>query len=301
MQIEITHLTRYRYQPRVDNAQHVAYLTPAQSAHQQLLSHSLSIAPLPDECESRLDIYGNTRTFFSIQASHPVLCVTARSVVVTTAPPSVSSDLAWESVQEQLRYHAQAAYHSAAEFVFASPYVPIHADFQAYALPSFAPGARLLDCAHSLMRRIHADFVYETHSTQVNTPTLQALAQRRGVCQDFAHIMVACWRAMGLPARYVSGYVLTQPPAGQARLVGCDASHAWASVFLPSTDPLDGNQPSGEMGQWLDFDPTNNRTAGEDYVTLATGRDFSDVSPLRGVILGGADHLLDVEVTVTPQ
>jgi transglutaminase-like putative cysteine protease len=301
MQIEVTHLTRYRYQPHVDNAQHVAYLTPAQSVHQQLLEHHLSITPAPDECESRLDIYGNTRTFFSIQASHPVLSVTARSVVVTTARPSVSSDLPWESVQEQFRYHAQAAYHSAAEFVFASPYVPIHGDFQAYALPSFAPGMRLTDCAHSLMMRIHSDFVYETHSTQVNTPTLQALAQRRGVCQDFAHIMVACWRAMGLPARYVSGYVLTQPPAGQARLVGCDASHAWASIFLPGADPLDGHKPSGDMGQWLDFDPTNNRTAGEDYVTLATGRDFSDVSPLRGVILGGADHLLDVEVTVTPQ
>jgi transglutaminase-like putative cysteine protease len=293
--IEITHVTRYRYQPHVDNAQHVGYLTPAHDGLQQLLSHQLEIAPQPDECESHADIFGNQRTFFSIQTAHSVLSVTARSIVTTLPRPPSSSAALWEDVQERFRYHAHAVYHSATEFVFASPYVPMHAEFQNYALPSFPPGASLLACARSLMGRIYTDFIYETNSTQVHTPTLQALAQRRGVCQDFAHIMIACWRSMGLPARYVSGYLLTQPPAGQPRLLGCDASHAWASILVPST--LD-NQ---DAGHWLDFDPTNNRIAGEDYVTLATGRDFSDVSPLRGVILGGADHLLEVEVTVTPR
>ncbi len=299
MRIEVTHLTRYRYQPQVDNAQHVAYLTPASSPAQQVRSHSLQVSPQPGECESRQDIYGNTCTFFSIAKPHSALCVTARSTVVTLPRPHIESTAPWEAVQAQLRYRAHAPYHSATEFVFASPYAPRHADFAHYALPSFSPGAPLPDCAAHLMGRIHADFVYETHSTQVNTPTLQALAQRRGVCQDFAHIMVACWRAMGLPARYVSGYVLTQPPEGQARLVGCDASHAWASVFMP-TGIAASTRELGD-GQWLDCDPTNNRNPGEDYITLATGRDFADVSPLRGVILGGADHQLEVEVTVTPK
>lgn len=299
MLLDVTHLTRYRYQPKVDNAQHVAYLTPAQTSHQQLLSHSLTITPHPAECESMVDIYGNTRSFFTIQESHTHLTVVAHSIVSTQAHPAIQSgqcDMTWEQVSEHFRYHANAAYNSAAEFVFASPCVPIHPDFQAYALPSFWPKARLLECAQHLMQRIYADFSYEADSTEVNTPTLQALQQRRGVCQDFAHIMIACFRAMGLPARYVSGYLLTHPPAGQARLIGCDASHAWASIFLPDF-PL--SSPS-DSGQWFDFDPTNNRMPDEDFVTVATGRDFSDVSPLRGVIQGGADHTLDVEVTVTP-
>jgi len=138
------------------------------------------------------------------------------------------------------------------------------------------------------MHRIYTGMVYESKSTEVNTPALEALKLGKGVCQDFAHIMVACCRAMGVPARYVSGYMLTHPPPGQARLIGCDASHAWASVYCPGLD------------RWLDFDPTNNRPPGEDYVTLATGRDFLDVSPLRGVIRGGAQHILEVAVTVTP-
>jgi transglutaminase-like putative cysteine protease len=296
MLIQITHLTSYVYQPDVDNAQHVAYLQPAQNDFQRLLSYALDISPKPDECDSRVDVYGNMRTFFSIHASHPSLSVTAHSLVTTLHQPSMRNTVLWETVQEQFRYHAKMAYHSAAEFVYASPCVPAHTDFQAYALPSFKPGAQLIECAHHLMRRIHTDFVYETNSTQVNTPTLQALTQRRGVCQDFAHIMVACWRAMGLPARYVSGYLLTQPPPGKARLIGCDASHAWASIFVPSSVQM----PNQANGQWLDFDPTNNRLPDEDYITLATGRDFSDVSPLRGVILGGADHQLEVEVTVMP-
>ena len=146
----------------------------------------------------------------------------------------------------------------------------------------------------SLMERIHSDFTYESQSTQINTPALQALEQRKGVCQDFAHIMLACLRSMGLPARYVSGYLLTQPPPGQVKLVGSDASHAWVSVYV-------GDLPEGQ--RWVDLDPTNNRwgwyAPGVDYVTVATGRDFGDVSPLRGVIHGGASHTLRVGVTVT--
>jgi transglutaminase-like putative cysteine protease len=293
MLLEVTHLTRYSYQPRVDNAQHMAYLKPVQTTSQQLLEYSLVITPHPTESAQLTDIYGNSRCFFSIQEAHTQLSVVARSRVSTQARTPIYSEVNWEQVREQFRYHANAAYNTAAEFVFASPCVPIHLNFQTYALPSFWPKANLLDCVQHLMGRIYHDFSYETDSTEVNTPTLQAFAQRRGVCQDFAHIMVACLRAMGLPARYVSGYLLTHPPEGQERMIGCDASHAWASVFVPFFNG------SGE-GQWLDLDPTNNRIADEDYVTLAIGRDFSDVSPLRGVIRGGADHTLDVEVTVLP-
>ena len=296
MLLEVTHLTRYNYQPRVVNAQHMAYLTPAQSSQQELLQHTLTVTPRPTEYEQVRDVYGNTRSFFSIQESHTQLSVTAHSVVMTCSPQTLFSEITWEQVQERFRYHALTTYNSAAEFVFASPCVPVHQNFQTYALPSFAPSASLLGCAQHLMQRIYTDFSYETDSTEVSTPTLQALHQRSGVCQDFAHIMVACFRAMGLPARYVSGYLLTQPPPGQARLIGCDASHAWASIFLPDgvfSDAIDS-------GQWVDFDPTNNRRPDEDYVTLATGRDFGDVSPLRGVIQGGGDHTLVVEVTVMP-
>ena len=298
MQIEVTHVTRYRYQPRVENAQHVSYLTPLQAEHQQLLSHRLEIDPVPDECESRLDLFGNTRTFFSILTPHQQVNVIAHSVVATRPKPPVASSLKWEVAQSCFHYRAHAPYHPTVEFTFASPYVPVHPDFLSYALSSFAPGAALLDCAFDLMGRIHRDFAYVTNSTQVHTTALEAMTLRRGVCQDFAHIMIACWRAMGLPARYVSGYLLTHPPAGQARLIGADASHAWASIFVPQLSQ-DGDLLKS-AGQWVDFDPTNNRNAGEDYVTLAAGRDFGDVSPLRGVILGGADHVLEVEVTVTP-
>lgn len=298
MQIEVTHLTRYRYQPRVEHAQHVSYLTPLQSSHQQLLSHRLDIDPLPDECESRTDLFGNTRTFFSILAPHHQVSVTAHSVVATMSKPPVVSSISWEAAQACFRYRAHAPYHPATEFTFASPYVPAHPDFLNYALSNFQPGAALLDCAFDLMGRIHRDFAYVTNSTQVHTTALEAMTLRRGVCQDFAHIMIACWRAMGLPARYVSGYLLTHPPEGQARLIGADASHAWTSIYVPQVSP-EGAALEG-VGQWLDFDPTNNRNAGDDYVTLAVGRDFADVSPLRGVILGGADHVMDVEVTVMP-
>ena len=296
MLLEVTHLTRYKYQPRVDNAQHMAYLTPAQSNQQELLQHTLTVTPQPTEYEQMRDVYGNSRSFFSIQESHTQLSVLAHSIVTTRGPQTLFNEMTWEQVQERFRYHALTTYNSAAEFVFASPCVPIHQDFQTYALPSFAPNTSLLGCAQHLMQRIYTDFSYETDSTEVSTPTIQALHQRSGVCQDFAHIMVACFRAMGLPARYASGYLLTQPPPGQARLIGSDASHAWASIFLPDASSSD----AVDSGQWVDFDPTNNRRPDEDYVTLATGRDFGDVSPLRGVIQGGGDHTLEVEVTVTP-
>lgn len=295
MLLHVVHATRYRYTPAVESAHHVVHLKPGQHAGQELLQHSLLISPTPAQRRDVPDGYGNFRTFFSMQMSHDSLSVVADSMV-STSPVNhglnnngdTASSLPWEQVRDQFRYRAGAAYDSASEFLFASPYVPRDDAFVQFARASFTPGKLLHEAAHHLMEHIHDAMTYESDSTEVSTPALVALRQGKGVCQDFAHIMVACCRAMGLPARYVSGYMLTQPPPGQARLIGSDASHAWASVYCPG------------LQRWLDFDPTNNRPPGEDYITLATGRDFLDVSPMRGVIRGGARHVLDVAVTVEP-
>jgi transglutaminase-like putative cysteine protease len=294
MLLHVVHETHYLYTPAVENAHHVVHLKPIDHASQTLQSHNLRISPAPAQQRDVPDVYGNYRTFFSLQTSHDSLSVISDSVVSTRpvqVPDFGEAAPAWEQVREQFRYSAGAAYNSAWEFLFASPYVPRDDAFVQFARPSFTTGRPLPEAAHDLMERIHRAMVYESNSTEVSTPALVALRQGKGVCQDFAHIMVACCRAMGLPARYVSGYMLTKPPPGQPRLIGSDASHAWASVYCPG---------GASGGTWLDFDPTNDRPPGEDYVTLATGRDFLDVSPMRGVIRGGARHVLDVAVTVEP-
>lgn len=297
MLLHVVHETHYLYTPAVENAHHVVHLKPIDHASQVLQSHKLRISPTPAQQRDVPDVYGNYRTFFSLQTSHDSLSVVADSVVATSPvqTPDFGEQIPlWEQVRDQFRYSAGAAYNGASEFLFASPYVPRDDAFVQFARPSFTPGRPLPEAAHDLMERIHRAMVYESNSTEVSTPALVALRQGKGVCQDFAHIMVACCRAMGLPARYVSGYMLTKPPPGMPRLIGSDASHAWASVYCP------GAAGSNEAGHWLDFDPTNDRPPGEDYVTLATGRDFLDVSPMRGVIRGGARHVLDVAVTVEP-
>jgi transglutaminase-like putative cysteine protease len=298
MHLRITHETQYDYTPAVETAQHVAYLQPLDTPYQTLLSHRLDVSPAPAQMTQTDDIYGNRRAFFSLQTPHTQLRVVAISEVQTRAPEAIDSRISWEALREQFRYHSGAAWSAAAEFSFASARAPRHEAFAAYARPSFGAGVSALAGARDLMQRIHTDFIYETASTEVNTPPLEALAQRKGVCQDFAHIMLACLRSMGLAARYVSGYLLTQPAPGQPRLVGSDASHAWVSIFLPDL-------PRAQEGQgWYDLDPTNDRhgwgTPGEDYVTLATGRDYADISPIRGVIHGGGQHTLVVAVTVEP-
>ena len=291
MLLHVLHETSYRYAPAVRTAKHMVHLKPCSTARQKLLSHRLLIEPEPARPAETIDVYGNTRTFFSLQFSHETLRVTADSLVSTTAAPEVTDSLPWDDVVERIRYHRGTHYDPASEFAFASPYVPRDKAFVDYALPSFAAGRPLAEAARELMHRIYADFEYETTATDVNTPALEALELRKGVCQDLAHVMLGCLRSLGLPARYVSGYLLTHPAPGRPRLVGSDASHAWAAVYLPTP---------GKPGEWLDLDPTNDRPPGEDYVTLAIGRDYSDVSPMRGVIHGGANHRLRVAVTVTP-
>ena len=295
MRLQITHATQYDYAPPVDVAQHIACLQPMHSVCQDLLTHHLEVTPVPSQHKTTRDVFGNIRTFISLQIAHHRLKVIAISTVDTrsrTAPPI---DLPWEQVRDHYHYRAGASYDANAQFVFPSPFVPRHAQFADYARTSFTPGTGLLAASTDLMRRIHADFTYDNESTEIHTPALQALEQRKGVCQDFAHIMLACLRSLGLATRYVSGYLLTHPAPGAPRLIGQDASHAWVSVALPGLDA---------DSCWFDFDPTNDRsgwgTPGEDYVLLALGRDFADVSPIRGVIHGGANHELVVAVTVAP-
>jgi len=293
MLLNITHETQYRYRPAVEAAQHVAYMQALEHSHQRLNAFSLRITPTPSHQDTLCDVFGNTRCFFSLETVHDTLQVCATSSVQTMPSVPVQSAMRWEIAQERFLYQAGGAFDAATEFVFASPFAAPHAEFRRYAQPSFAPGRGLMEAAVDLMQRIHRDFTYQSQSTQINTPALEALAQRRGVCQDFAHIMIACLRSWGLAARYVSGYMLTHALPGQVKLVGSDASHAWVSVYLP--DLPEGNR-------WIDLDPTNNRwgwhAPGEDYITVARGRDFGDVSPLRGVIYGGASHTLTVGVTV---
>lgn len=295
MRLRVIHETIYDYRPAVRNAQHMAHLRPRAGALQQVLAHTLDIAPEPAQCSTTQDVFGNVRAFFSLPFTHDVLRVRAETLLETLPPPPAPAGPAWEVVRERLRYRRGAPYESAEEFSFPSPYVPRHDDFMAYARPSFAAGRPVMEAARDLTARIHADFAYASEVTDAGTPALESLRLRRGVCQDFAHVMIGCLRSLGLAARYVSGYLLTEPPPGQPRLVGADASHAWVSVWMPA---VSGEDAPG--GYWFDWDPTNDRAAGEDYVTLALGRDFSDVSPLRGVIHGGEHHVLRVGVTVEP-
>ena len=303
MLLNITHRTRYDYDPAVATAHHILHLTPPNMIHQEVIAHSLNIEPYPGERRSSVDIFGNISTYVAMNSAHEFLDIIAMSQIVTNVH-AINQDtltmdwpIEWGQVQAHLEYRAEAKWSEAVQYLFASPMVPIHSDLKDYAAISFNSQSTLLGAVRNLMERIHHEFIYESKSTDVNTPVLKALAQKKGVCQDFAHVMLGCCRSMGLAARYVSGYLLTLPPAGQARLIGGDASHAWVSIYCP-TD-LETMQ-----GVWFDFDPTNNKmglySPGNDYVTLATGRDYSDVSPVRGVIQGSLEHTLKVEVTVEP-
>ena len=305
MLLHITHTTTYRYDPQVSTAQHMVHLLPYSSETQTVSEASLHISPEPASRKDAVDVYGNVRTFFSLPVAHDVLTITAHSVVDTHflpyPPVQALNTPTWEKVRAHFAYHAGAAWDAATEFVFASTYVQPHPDFGEYARASFTPGRPILIAACDLMHRIHTEFTYASASTDVNTPALDALKNRKGVCQDFAHILLSCLRTLGLAARYVSGYLVTEVPEGKTRLIGSDASHAWVSVYVPDMNE-DGKLAT--KGQWFDLDPTNDRwgllSPGIDFVTLATGRDYADVSPVRGVIHGGASHTLAVGVTVQP-
>ena len=291
--IEVVHVTSYAYAAPVSLSHHVAHLRPLVDAYQQLDRFALDVEPAPVLRSTGADAFGNACTRLQLAQPHGSLRVRAASVVTVRSrfqalAPARSP--AWEAVRLRLRYVARGDFEPAVEFVQPSPYAPRLAALRDWAAPSFSPGRPVAELALELMHRIHTDFAYRSRSTEIDTPLQQVLQQRAGVCQDFAHLLAGALRMGGLAARYVSGYLLTQPVGGGQALVGADASHAWVQLWCPDTPgvPADG---------WLDLDPTNDCVPALDHVRVAVGRDFGDVVPLRGVIRGGGRHLLQVGVT----
>ncbi len=289
---QVVHDTHYRYATAVSLAKQLAHLWPRDCAWQRCIVRELKVEPAPTQRRDELDIFGNPLTRLAFERPHEELRVEARLDVEILARPPLDPRQSppWEEASAALSYSGaplSAEVLEASRFRFESPAVRLKYSFVDYAEDCFTAGRPLLQGAQALMQKIFREFTFDATATQVATPLLEVLEKRRGVCQDFAHLMIACLRSRGLAARYVSGYLLTQPPPGQPRLIGADASHAWVSVYCP------------QQG-WVDFDPTNNVQPGLEHITLAWGRDFSDVSPLRGVILGGGSHDPEVQVTVTP-
>ena len=289
MRYEITHLTAYSYSSDVSVSQHVARLMPRSLDFQRCLAHELVVEPRAALVTQREDYYGNQAAFFSITGAHRRLTVTARSRVELSPRviPNATSTPPWETVRDWFQRHDASPTDNTQEFIFPSAMIPRLPELAEYAAESFGTRRPLLAAVLDLTRRMSGDFKFDPRATTVATPLEQVIKHRRGVCQDFAHFQIGCFRALGLPARYVSGYLETLPPPGKARLVGADASHAWVQIFIP------GNG-------WVDVDPTNNLLPSDRHVTLAWGRDFSDVSPIRGVIVGGGKHGLSVSVDVKP-
>ena len=290
---QIIHETTYRYESPVSISRQLLHLTPRDCPWQTCDEHAITIEPAPGLDESRHDCFGNPVRQFAIESPHNSLLVRAESRIAVRSRRSAQpfdASPAWESVRAALSYGARPIHLDANLYLFESPYVRVKREFAAYAAPCFTPGRPQLEAVQALMARIFREFKFDAKATTVATPVLKVLEEKRGVCQDFAHLMLSCLRSLGLAARYVSGYLLTRPPPGKPRMIGADASHAWISVFCPHADG-DG---------WVDFDPTNNLLPDTEHITLAWGRDFGDVSPLRGVILGGDTHVPEVAVTVIP-
>jgi transglutaminase-like putative cysteine protease len=287
MNYHITHRTLYEYAAPVSVSHHVARLEPLATAKQSRESFSLQIFPAPALRKERMDYFGNQLCFFAIQEIHSRLEIITHSRVTVRAnlPAQKESTAPWKSVAEMFRDPVSPEVVEPYQFVFDSPQVRAAPELDAYARESFGDDTPLLTGVRELTRRIFGDFKFDAKATTVATPLEEVWEKRRGVCQDFAHLGIACLRSLGLPARYVSGYLRTLPPAGKERLVGADASHAWFSVFSPGTG-------------WVDFDPTNNVQPAGEHITVAYGRDFGDVSPVAGILTGGGRHTVQVAVDV---
>lgn len=282
---KITHRTAYKYKYPVSVGNHVACLKPRTLVGHRLERSELHIQPTPATMTERADYFGNILYFFTVQEPHTELVVESRSEVLmeNALGASPNDSLSWEEAVRSLPEDHSPEGLEAYQFRFESPRIPLRPEFAAYALRSFTPGRSLREGLLDLTGRIHKDFRFHSGATTVRTPTEVFFKKRRGVCQDFAHFQIACLRSLNLSARYVSGYLRTYPPPGQPRLVGADASHAWVSVYFPGAS-------------WLDLDPTNNLIPSDGHVTVAWGRDYGDVSPVRGLILGGGAHALTVAV-----
>jgi transglutaminase-like putative cysteine protease len=285
----VRHRTTYRYRQDVAYSRLVAHIVPRATPHQRPLNFSVRVLPQPVERIERTDYFGNAADWFTIDEPHEVLDILAESQVRVDAARELDAAAApaWEAVRKTFEFPAQPTAFEALQYTFDTPLTAGNAQVVAYAQRSFPRGRSLLACALDLNARIHADFRYDKDATDTRTTVERVFELRAGVCQDLAHAGLAAVRAMGLAARYVSGYLLTYPPPGRERLIGADASHAWFAVWIP---------PYG----WVDFDPTNNVVPGDEHITLAWGRDYGDVAPIHGIITGGSEHEVEVAVDVTP-
>ena len=285
----VIHETRYVYSAAVSSARQIAHLTPRATDWQTVHEHWLTISPAPTEQSEGEDFFGNRVTRFTHDSGFDQQLIHAESLVEvrphTPAEDAASPD--WRSVRETCAGGPPALRFELAQFCAASSMAPVLPEAAAFAKGALREGGPWLSRLLELTNIIHTGFAFDPAATTLTTPVLEVIEKKRGVCQDFAHLMISCLRSAGLPARYVSGYILTHPPAGQPRLTGADASHAWVSAYCP------------ELG-WVDFDPTNGKLANTEFITLGWGRDFSDVTPLRGVVLGGGSQELEVRVTVMP-
>lgn len=290
MNYRVQHRTRYRYSEPVSLCQNLAHLTPREVQRQRCHHTDLMIRPHPAIISPRVDSFGNPATFFSVQEPHTELVVTATHFIEVLArekPVRPEQSPPWEKVRDALAMDRSPAVLEAYQFVFFSRFGRPNEDLKKYALESFTSRRSFIEASIDLTKRIHTEFIYDTKATTVSTPAEEVFKRRRGVCQDFAHVQIACLRSLGLAARYVSGYLPTDPPPGQPRLIGADATHAWVSVFCPV------------LG-WVDLDPTNNHIPTDRHIVLAWGRDYDDVSPIKGVILGGGTHVMSASVDVVP-
>lgn len=289
MKYHVFHGTSYGYSQPVSLCHNQVHLTPRTTDRQRCLHTGLEVSPLPSSQSDWTDFFGNQATFFSVEMPHDKLSIVARSEVEVFAPLEISAlqTPPWEDIREQLLVPQNEDTLAAAQFCPASRFIHHSAEAHDYGLPNFPPGRPILEALLELTSRIFHEFKYDQNATGVFTKPAEVFQSRRGVCQDFAHLQISCLRSLGLAARYVSGYLVTEPPPGKPKLVGADASHAWLSVFC------------GSAG-WIDVDPTNNLIPGIRHITLAWGRDYGDVCPIQGVLIGGGQSTLSVAVDVVP-
>jgi len=285
----LQHTTTYAYNGAVSLSHHLLRLRPRELPGQKCLNSQIHIEPRPDVLAGHRDYFGNAMTFVTIEGSHKKLVVTARSDVEVTAstPPAPDQTPPWELARDVTPEGDMQSYLPTREFVYDSPMIKKNLNFRDYAALSFSAGRPLLEAVLDLTSRMHGDFKFDTRATNIATPLQEVFRKRRGVCQDFAHLQIGFLRSVGIAARYVSGYLETEPPPGKPRLAGADASHAWISFHCPGTG-------------WIDVDPTNDVLVSNRHITLGWGRDYSDVSPIRGIIIGSGEHLMEVAVDVIP-
>jgi len=289
MIFDVSHKTLYRYTAPVVQSQHVVHMSPRALTRQSVRLHSLIVEPAPVTRYEGVDSFGNIMVILDIEMPHKELVLHARSTIEVTPPPAteLTKTTPWDQIDGRLVLANNDLDLDTIQYRCASRFTPPSPEIAAYAAPSFAPGRPVLDAAMDLTNRIYDDFTFDGTATDISTPIIQVVKQRRGVCQDFAHLALACLRVHNIPARYVSGYILTKPAPGQVKLQGTDASHAWISVWSPQAG-------------WVDFDPTNGIAVSDEHVTLAHGRDYNDVSPISGILLGGGAHTVSVAVDVSP-